>query len=424
MSTPGICQNAAMDLTILLLPLAAVIAPLLAAAVARVLLIPLVVFEIGLGMLLGPAGLGWVDARNPLLGTLSQFGLAMLFFMAGNEVDPASLRGATGRRALGGWGVSAVLALVAGLLIGGPMRGGDANSAAIIAIALTGTALGTIMPMLRDASLTRSPLGAAIVSGGAIGEFAPLIAISVFLSGRQPLAGTLVLVVFAAVAACAFWLAARGPQGWLRRMVTLTLHTSGQFAIRFVILLLAVLVALALTLGVDMLLGAFTAGMLARVVLRGGDREEQHVIEAKLDSIAFGFFVPIFFVGTGVTFPLRELLGDPATLALVPVFTLVMLLVRGVSGFWAPPRGASLSDRRTSALFTATTLPLVIAITAIGTANHALDSSTAAAMVGGAMLSVLLFPFLALLGRRADPALEPLADPAAASPDALAEAHE
>lgn len=404
-----------MDLTILLVPIAAVIAPLLAALVGRALLVPLVVFEIALGMLIGPSGLGWVDAGSPLLGTLSSLGLAMLFFMAGNEVDPASLRGSTGRRALGGWGVSAVIALAAGLLIGK-----DPAAAAIIAIALTGTALGTIMPMLRDAGLTRTPLGAAIVSGGAIGEFAPLIAISVFLSGRQPLAGTLVLVVFAGVAALAFWLAARGPQGWLRRMVTATLHTSGQFAIRFVIMLLAALVTLALLLGVDMLLGAFTAGMLARVVLRGGDPEEQRVIETKLDSIAFGFFVPAFFVATGVVFPLRELLGDPATLALVPLFTLVMLLARGVSGYWAPASGASPSDRRTSALFTATTLPLVIAITGIGTAHGALDSRTAAAMVGGAMLSVLLFPFLALLGRR--PAPVPASSPAAG--DASAEAHE
>lgn len=379
---------------LLIVPLAALVAPLLATLVGRVLVVPLVVFEIALGMLVGPAGLGWVDA-DPILTTLSQLGLAMLFFMAGVEIDPASLGGRTGRRALGGWGVSAVLALVAGFLIGGSPAAG-----VIIAIALTGTALGTITPMLRDAGITRTPLGAAISSAGAVGEFLPLVAISVFLSGRQPLVGALVLIVFVAIAAFAFWAAATGPHQWLHRMVTATLHTSGQFAVRFVIVLLAALVSLALALGVDFLLGAFTAGLLAKIMLRGCDLKEQEVIGAKLDSISFGFFVPIFFVTTGVTFPLASLAGDTAALALVPVFTVVMLLVRGLPGFFGPGRGTMLSDRRTSALFTATTLPLVIAVTQIALKERLLDESTAAAMVGGAMLTVLLFPMLALVGRK------------------------
>lgn len=379
---------------LLIVPLAALVAPLLATLVGRVLVVPLVVFEIALGMLVGPAGLGWVDA-DPILTTLSQLGLAMLFFMAGVEIDPASLGGRTGRRALGGWGVSAVLALVAGFLIGGSPAAG-----VIIAIALTGTALGTITPMLRDAGITRTPLGAAISSAGAVGEFLPLVAISVFLSGRQPLVGALVLIVFVAIAAFAFWAAATGPHQWLHRMVTATLHTSGQFAVRFVIVLLAALVSLALALGVDFLLGAFTAGLLAKIMLRGCDLKEQEVIGAKLDSISFGFFVPIFFVTTGVTFPLASLAGDTAALALVPVFTVVMLLVRGLPGFFGPGRGTTLSDRRTSALFTATTLPLVIAVTQIALKERLLDESTAAAMVGGAMLTVLLFPMLALVGRK------------------------
>lgn len=394
------------ELTTLLVPLAAVIAPLLAALVRRVLVIPLVVFEIGLGMLIGPAGLGWVSS-NAMLDALSQIGLAALFFMAGNEIDPGSLRGKPGRRALGWWGVSAGLALAAGFLLGD-----DPAAAILIGVALTGTALGTIMPMLRDTGLSRTPLGRAITTAGAVGEFAPLIAISVFLSGRQPVAGTLVLVLFVSVAAAAFWIASRGPHHWLRRMVSLTLHTSGQFAVRFVLLLLGALVALALALGVDFLLGAFTAGMLARVVLQGGDPEELRMIEAKLDSVAFGFLVPIFFISTGITFPLAALLADPAALALVPAFAAVMLLVRGIPGWFSGGPGIPLSDRRTAALFTATTLPIVIAVTGIGTDHGVLDEKTAAALVGAAMVTVLLFPMLALVGRK------PVADPESAAANA------
>ncbi|MFT4231470.1 MAG: cation:proton antiporter [Leucobacter sp.] len=399
------------QLTILLVPLVAVVAPLLAALVRRAIVVPLVVFEIALGMLIGPSGLGWVQ-ESPMLDGLSQLGLAALFFMAGNEIDPSSLRGSPGRRALGWWGLSAVLALAAGLALGD-----DPAAGVIIAVALTGTALGTIMPMLRDAGLTRTALGRTIATAGAIGEFAPLVAISVFLSGRQPLAGTIVLVLFAAVAAVAFWLASHGPHHWLRRMVTLTLHTSGQFAVRFVLLLLAALVTLAMALGVDFLLGAFTAGLLARVVLHGGDPEEQRMIEAKLDSVAFGFLVPVFFVATGVGFPLAALLADPATLALVPVFAVVMLLVRGLPGWCSAGAGSPPRDRRTVALFTATTLPLVIAVTGIGVDAHVLDEKTAAAMVGAAMLTVLLFPMLALVGRGGGAGSRGAADP---EPDAAA----
>lgn len=376
------------------MPLVAFVAPLLAAAVRRVVLVPLVVFEIALGMLVGPDGLGWAQPSQ-FLTTLSQLGLAALFFMAGNEIDPASMTGRTGVRAGEGWIMSAVLALGAAVVLGD-----SPHSMAIIAIALTGTALGTIMPALRDTGIIRTPLGRAISAAGAIGEFAPLVAVSILLSGRQPLAGVITLVAFAVVAALAFRFAATGSHGWLRRMVTATLRTSDQFAVRFVVLLLAALVSLALWLGIDFLLGAFTAGMLARAVLRGGDPEELEIIEAKMESVAFGFLVPVFFVVTGVTFPLSKLLADPASLALVPVFAGAMLAVRGIPGLLTPERGTSLSDRRTVALFTATTLPLVIAVTGIGTRDGALTETVAAAMVGGAMLTVLLFPLLALVGRR------------------------
>ncbi|NYF11279.1 Kef-type K+ transport system membrane component KefB [Leifsonia sp. AK011] len=379
---------------ILLIPLAAVIAPLLAALVSRAILVPLVVFEIGLGMLLGPAGLGWVQDSDTL-DVFSQLGLALLFFMAGNEINLDSVRGKGGVRALAGWGGSAVLALVAGFFLGG----GDASTGVIIAIALSGTALGTLTPILRDAGLTSGPVGNAVAAAGAVGEFLPLVAISIFLSGRQPLAGVISLVVFLAVAGFAFATSARSSGHWLQRMVTRTLHTSGQFAVRVVILILAALVVLAVVLDVDFLLGAFTAGLLARVVLRGSSPAEQHIIEAKLESIAFGFFVPLFFVTTGVAFPLATLLADPASLALVPLVAVAILVIRGVPGFLSPERGVSFRDRTTVGLFTATTLPLVIAVTEIGTDAGVLDASLAGALVGGAMVTVLLFPMLALVGR-------------------------
>lgn len=377
-----------MDPALFWVPFAAVLAPPIAAFIGRALVVPMVVIEIALGMLLGPAGVGWVQ-DGQVLESYSQLGLAMLFFMAGNEIDLRALRGSTGARALGGWGITAVLALVAGLVVAdGPA------AAVIIAIALSGTALGTISPIMRDSGLDRGPIGAAITASGAMGEFLPLVAITVFLSGKSPIVGIGTLVLFVAAAGFAFVDSARKERPGLLQLVSQTLHTSGQFAIRIVIVLLAALVALALLLGVDFMLGAFTAGLLARLVLRGSPSHEREQIDSKLEAIAFGFFVPIFFVSTGVTFPLAEVVGNPATLALVPMFALVMLLVRGIPGFFTPARGTSVSGRTTSALFTATTLSLVIAVTKIGVDSEVLDPALGAALTGGAMLTVLLFPMI------------------------------
>lgn len=387
-----------MDLALFLVPLAAVIAPLLSALIGRKLVVPIVVFEIALGMLIGPSGLGWVH-DGKVLESFSQLGLAMLFFMAGNEIDLRTVRGSNGRRNLWGWGLSVVLALAAGLVFGNSIE-----SVVIIAIALCGTALGTITPMLRDVGLTTGSLGSVITAAGAVGEFLPLVAITVFLSGRSPIAGIATLVVFVAAAALAFYNSSRNERPWLQRMVTETLHTSGQFAIRIVVFLLSGLVLLALILGVDFMLGAFTAGLLARMVLRGSPERERRHIDSKLEGISFGFFVPIFFVTTGITFPLESLLSSPSTLLLVPVFTLVMLLVRGIPGYLAPAKGTSGKDRSTAALFTATTLSLVIAVTKIGVDAKVLDQALAAAMTGGAMLTVLLFPMIAVALRKSSEA--------------------
>ena len=162
------------------------------------------------------------------------------------------------------------------------------------------------------------------------------------------------------------------------------------------IALLAALVTLALTLGVDFLLGAFCAGMLSKVLLRGIPANEQEFVEGKLEGLAYGFMIPIFFVTSGVMFPLSALLEDARALIMVPVFALVILVVRGVPGFFTLDRGATVRDRATVSLFTATSLPLIIAVTNIGVQEGALSTELAAALVGAGMLTVLLYPLLAL----------------------------
>ena len=371
----------------------AALAPILASIVGRAVKIPLVVFEIALGIIAGPSVLGWVKP-NDILTALSNFGLVLLFFMAGNEIDFVKIRGRALNRATFGW----LISLVVGVALGIVLAGGSLNGV-FVGIALTSTALGTIMPMLRDAGELSTPFGRAVTAVGAAGEFGPLLAISLFLSGRRPLAAAAVLIAFVVISGLAIWFAMRRPHKRLDALVTASLRTSGQFAVRLVILVVVALVSLSLVFGLDMLLGAFAAGILCRALLRDTSEPDKITVERKLEAISFGFFVPIFFITTGVTFDLSALLTDPHSLLLLPIFLALLLIVRGIPGALAAPPGATRADRRSLLLFAATGLPIIVAVTDIGLDEKALQPGTAAALVGAGMLSVLLFPALALLGR-------------------------
>jgi len=383
--------------TLVAFPLAAALAPLLSALLARFVRVPLVVFEILLGLLIGPAMLGLVHPSE-FTARLADLGLAMLFFLAGNEIDFARIRGRALNRSIMGW----LIALLVGVA-GGVLLSPSPATGVFVGVALTSTALGTLMPVLRDAGELRTPFGTAIIAIGAVGEFGPLIAISLFLSGRQPGVATVVLLFFVLIAAAAIYLSSRGPHRQLQRLISATLHTSGQFAVRLVILLLLGLVALSVALDLDMLLGAFAAGVIAKMLLAGAPPEDAEVIDTKLEAVGFGFLVPVFFVNTGVTFDLDALISSARALALLPLFLVLLLLVRGLSGLFSAPVGTVRADRRAIVLFSATGLPIIVAVTAIGVGAGDLLPGPAAALVGAGMLSVLLFPLLALGQHRRAP---------------------
>ncbi|MFB9309532.1 Kef-type K+ transport system membrane component KefB [Agromyces hippuratus] len=380
--------------TMVLVPAIAVAAPLLVRAIGKWVAIPLVVFEIVLGLLLGPAVLGWI-VPDDFMTLLADFGLAMLFFLAGNEIDFRAIRGRPLSRAAIGW----IISLAAGIGIA-TLLAADLPAAAFIGIALTSTALGTIMPVLRDSGDLGTPFGIAVIALGAVGEFGPLLAISIFLSGRSPLLATIVLLSFAVIAGIAIWLAAKGVGRRMHRVITATLHTSGQFAVRLVIFVLLALVALSIVLDLDMLLGAFTAGVLYRLLISGAPERDVEVVETKLEAVGYGFLVPVFFINTGVAFDLESLFADVRTTVLLPVFLVLLLVVRGLPSLLAAPAGSSRRDLVATALFGATGLPIIVAVTAIGVDNGDLPSGTAAALVGAGMLSVLLFPLIALAIRK------------------------
>ncbi len=369
-------------------------APLLADFVSRWLSVPLVVFEIVLGILLGPDATGWVSV-DPAVQFLATLGLAMLFLLAGYELDFERVRGRPLRLSSIGWVGSLTVATACGIVLAPTVTAG-----VIVGICLTTTALGTIMPVLRDSGELNTPFGSAVLAIGAVGEFGPLIAVALFLSDRRPGRSAVILIIFAALMALALYLTLRYEHAKVHRLIEATLHTSGQFAVRLVMLVLAGLTGLALAFGLDTLLGAFAAGVLISILMRSADPEATTIVEGKLDAVGFGFLVPVFFVNTGVTFDLDALVRHPGTLALVPICLALFFLIRGIPATIVAPSGSGVRERLAIAAFAATGLPIIVAVTTLGVNAHELRHSTAAALVGAGMLSVLTLPLLGMTLRR------------------------
>jgi Kef-type K+ transport system membrane component KefB len=356
--------------------------------------LPSVVLEIVAGIVLGPSVLGWVEVDLPLQ-VLSLLGLAFLLFLAGLEIDLRQLRG----RLLGlvsvGFGVSFAIGLA---LAGGLAAAGLVDTPPLVAIILTATSLGVVVPVLKDAGQLGSEFGQLVIAAASIADFGAVILLSLFFSreatgpGAQLLLiGSLVLLavlVGVGVARAGRWMRLSEDLGRLQ-------DSSAQIRVRGAVLLLALLVWVAQRLGLETILGAFIAGALLRVV----DRDETMThpqFRLKLEALGYGFLIPFFFIVSGVRFDLAALTGHPANLRLVPLFLAVLLAVRGLPAWLYRSR---VGTRRSlvAGLLQATSLPFIVAAAQIGMELGKLDQATGAALIAAGLLSVLVFPLAALL---------------------------
>ena len=359
------------------------------------LVLPTVVVEIVLGIIIGPEVLSIAEVDG-VIAALANFGLGMLFFFAGLEV--IEQRVARGSLVLGtiGWVASLAIALLLGVVLHG--AGLDAEWW-LIAVALTTTSLGTLVPILRDAGVLPTPLGSAVLGTAVAAEFWPIVVISIFLTGAYgAVTETLLLIGFGGLVALAAAAALRARPPRLVRILRDTIHTTGQTAVRLSLLLLAALVLLAEEVGFDFVLGAFAAGLIVGLTL---DPPEGEPVRMRLEGVGFGFLIPIYFVVTGMTFDIDSLLS-PAGLSLAALFVVLLAVVRGTPSFlWL----RELGGRRTLslALFGATGLPLIVAIVGIGMDRGAISADVGASLIGAGMVSVLVFPLLAtaIVGRTA-----------------------
>lgn len=344
-----------------------------------------VVLLLGFGILFGPELLGWIQVDDAI-DLLSELGLGLLFFLAGLELEQRAIRGQSGRLAATGWFTSLAVALALSFLL---VHTGKVEDTIGIAIALTSTALGTLLPIVRDRGELDTRFGTFFMGAGAWGEFGPIIAMSILLTTGSSFAAVISLVVFGVVAAILAVLPSRLAGDRIRDLLNRGHATSSQTALRFTMLLLIALLALAGAFGLDVVLGAFVAGVIVR---RFSPPAAESRLQVRIEAIGFGFLIPLFFVVSGANLDVVSIAENPVPML---AFFILILVARGVPQ-WFLYRTAlpDVRERTRFSLFAATGLPIIVAVTTIQVEADVMSPETAAALVGAGALTVLVFPLV------------------------------
>jgi len=388
-------------------------APFLLGLVPR-LRLPSVVFEIVAGIVIGPSVLGWVEI-DETISVLALMGLSILLFLAGLEIDFSRLRGRLLKLALVGWGVSFAIAVVVAMLL---KAAGLVETPLLVAIILCATSLGVIIPVLKDVGELTSKFGQLVLAAASIADCGAVILLSLFFSGEGGPGSTAILLgVFVILLAVTFFVV-RGAEHSKRIEEDLLRlqDSSAQIRVRAAMVLMVAFVALAESLGLEVILGSFAAGGL--LALLDQDRRMTHAnFRTKLEAIGFGLFIPIFFVTSGIRFDLQALLDDPSNLVMVPIFLAALLAVRGLPALTY--RGFVGSRRaKIAGVLQATSLPFIVAATTIGQSLDLMDAAEASALIAAGLLSVLIFPIsgLNMLKRTTKEEGAPAAEPTGTEP--------
>jgi len=376
------------------------------AHVTRRLGLSVVVIELLLGVAIGPQGLGVATATTGALPAFATLGLAFLFFIAGLEIDLPAIRGKPLRVAFAGWmcGLALAVAIAFGMRAAGLI-----DAWRVVTIALMTTALGVLVPILRDGNAIETPFGRNVLASGVMGELGPILAISLVVSRRFTADIQAGLTVgFVIIVLLLAWALTRGRR--VPALITFLqrgLDQSGQTPIRVALVLVVGLAVLAENFGLDLALGALAAGMMVGFASRGGSRV--HELHAKIDAVGFGFLIPLFFLSSGMKLDLKSVVTSVDGLALLAIFfvalvvvrlPLVILLQKALGGRVA----------LAVALLSATTLSLIVVITQVAVEAGVMPASQGSPMVVAGMLTVILFPAQGFRLAAVSPVTRPDAD--------------
>jgi Kef-type K+ transport system membrane component KefB len=370
----------------------AFLAPLLLGLLPR-LRLPSVVIEIVAGIVVGPSILGLVDV-DQAVSVVAVIGLAFVLFLAGLELDVRALRGPLLRLTGVGFAVSFAIAVAVALALG---AAGAVETPLLVAVILCATSLGVLVPVLKDAGEITSPLGQLVIAAATVADFGAIILLSILFTGEGGTGATLLLLgaLFALALVVYGVLREAEMSPRLRAGFVRLQDTTAQIRVRGALVLLVGFAAIAEQLGLEVILGTFVAGTIIALV----DRDEVMThpgFRRKLEAIGFGFFIPVFFVTSGVRFDLGALIASASSVVMVPVFLAALVLVRGLPALLYR---RVLDGRRTliAGILQSTSLPFIVAATGIGMELGLLGAAEGAALVGAGLLSVLAFPLAGLV---------------------------
>ena len=369
----------------------AFVAPLLLGFFPSVKL-PSVVLEIIAGIVIGPSVLGIVEIDDAI-SVVALLGLAFLLFLACLEIDFGKLRGQVLRLTVMGFAISFGIALVVAL---GLKAAGLIETPLLIAIILCATSLGVLIPVLKDAGEISSTFGQLIVAAGTIADFGAVILLSIFFSGKGGVGSTLLLIGSLVLLAVVVFISVKTAErsSLLRQDLVRLQDTTAQIRVRGAVVLLVGFAAIANSLGLESILGAFMAGAILSLL----DKDEAMThpeFRRKLEAIGFGIFIPVFFVASGVKYDLTALTSSASNVLMVPIFLAALMAARGLPALLYR---RVLDARHTliAGLMQATSLPFIVAAVAIGEDLNLVDAAEGAALIGAGLLSVLLFPVIGL----------------------------
>lgn len=366
------------------------------------------------GMLLGPHAVGAI-ATDSAVGLLSDLGLGFLFLLAGYEINPSTITGTEGRRGLVTWVVT--FAIACGAVILWPEFDLFGFDGLAVAIALTTTAIGTLLPILSERGLMGTRVGEEVLAYGTWGELAPVIAMTLLLTTRAKWVTIVVLAAFVALAMLAAVIPnhARRAGSFVFRFIERNADSNAQMVMRAIMVLLVGLTTLSAVFNLDIVLGAFAAGFILRFVVPEGSQG----MEAKLSAVAFGFFIPLFFVVSGAKVDLAAVGQDPGLLVLFIGLLLVVRMVPVFVGLSTGRRSRTMDvrERLSVAFYCTTALPLIVAVTAVAVDAGAMSQATASVLVAAGGITVLIMPLFAqAVMRGADAELGEAAREIAAQP--------
>lgn len=368
--------------SIVLASLAALVLPLL----ARRIRAPGIVLEILFGILVGPSVANLIH-DSEVMGFLAELGLLLLMFLAGFEIDFDRLlrqgvaQGATG---LVVFASTLALAYACSLWLGhGPF----------VALLLATTSVGLVIPTLRSAGRSHTPLGQAIIVCGLTADFLTLIGVTFFAMVRQrglgphlaniPVLFLAIVLVLLTLRRVVWWF----PERFERLFDA---HDPDEIGIRTCLALMFVFVALSWLLDVEAILGAFLAGTMFAVIFR--NRGE---LERKMKGFSYGFLIPIFFIHVGMRLDVAALLHREALIAAAALIV-AALVVKMVSALVLFVRGFGPRDVLAAGLLLSARLSLVIAVANLGTRLGVLDRAVEAQVILLALVTSTLCPTLFL----------------------------